>query len=421
MTSTSPSLAQSEKEDSPSYTYPKMHPQRSSPTTKIILAPPSPIGPPTNGLPSPPASNHSHESPDSPTDASRHGESSGINIPTVSSPANSAVPEQHIRVSAHAPKVSTFSVIASTSSSPIASSSALASPEPGPSSTLPHKASKFRHVPLRKPRAPVPSSPLALASQELHARTNSTTSLPPPRQGLGTTTISFHPNQSEPQLPVAPPQKAASPLVSPNLTERTLPPLSPAEPEPKPVQKPVVPVISSSLASSPPVSNKSSPSSEASTKIQNPPAAPGYNLNTSRSLTPNRLSVPYRPGFQPKGVYRHLTDDFLALRKLKRDGASENGGMKRVEREKLRRRLEKLIALHFPVDPPFAPPRSSVNTSGSAKRRPGPGTSVREVRRTSSIFDLDTLKSINLRDASDLWKNVLTGKLGDSATLDIRG
>jgi hypothetical protein len=62
-----------------------------------------------------------------------------------------------------------------------------------------------------------------------------------------------------------------------------------------------------------------------------------------------------------------------------------------------------------------------VNTTGSPRRRPGAGSVNKDIRRTSSIFDLDTYKNINLRDAGDLWKNVLTGNLKDANKLDKRG
>lgn len=136
----------------------------------------------------------------------------------------------------------------------------------------------------------------------------------------------------------------------------------------------------------------------------------------------NHLSLPYKPGFQPKGVYRDLTDDFLTLRKLKSEGNEGRGGMKKIERNKLERRLEKLINLHFSTNsPPPSTPESSTNTSGLTKRRPNLGNNAHTIRRTSSIFDLDTFKNISIRDAGDLWKNVLTGSLRDNSKLDIRG
>jgi hypothetical protein len=95
--------------------------------------------------------------------------------------------------------------------------------------------------------------------------------------------------------------------------------------------------------------------------------------------------------------------------------------MDRVERDKLQRRLEKLIDLHFPLHPPSPTPKSSVNTSGAPMRRPGSGSVTHDLRRTSSIFDLDAYKNINLRDAGNLWKTVLKGNLKDGNKPDKRG
>ncbi|KAF5358235.1 hypothetical protein D9756_001669 [Leucocoprinus leucothites] len=400
---------QSEKDSVAAFLFPRDRLQNTSPSPKIVLAPPSPIAPLTNGLPSPPASNHSQESPDSPLSASANSESSKPNTPVVPSLTQHTVSTQ----STHRPaQASTSSLIVSTSSSPTASSSALASPERPLSALAPRKASKFRHVtPLRKTQTPLPPSPLAVASQQIHSLTNSVTSLPSPRQASVTPPVDSNHNQSEPQLYVQP-TNTRSPFVSPSFSEKALPPISKLNT----AQKPVVPVVASSLTSPPAVTKASSSSS---IKLDALPPVPSDKSTSSRSLATNRLSIPYRPGFQPKGVYRHLTDDFLALRKSKRDG-EDGTGMGRVERNKLERRLEKLVDLHFPVNPPSLAPKSSVHTTGSPKRRPGSSLTSTGIRRTSSIFDLDTYKNLNLRDAGDLWKNVLTGNLGDNSKLDKR-
>jgi len=46
---------------------------------------------------------------------------------------------------------------------------------------------------------------------------------------------------------------------------------------------------------------------------------------------------------------------------------------------------------------------------------------AKEMRRTSSIFDLDVYTNINLRDAGDFWKSVLVGNFGDNSKPDKRG
>ncbi|KDR81491.1 hypothetical protein GALMADRAFT_239465 [Galerina marginata CBS 339.88] len=140
------------------------------------------------------------------------------------------------------------------------------------------------------------------------------------------------------------------------------------------------------------------------------PARSPHNISSSL-----RKAAPYRPGFQPKGVYRPLTDEFLSARRSIRDGEGE-GGMKRVERTKLERRLEKLISLHFP------------NHTSSEMSKEGPtqqarvetGMLGRDKRRASSFFDFQSLRNLNISDAGDLWRGVVTGGLGNTTKTDIR-
>lgn len=153
------------------------------------------------------------------------------------------------------------------------------------------------------------------------------------------------------------------------------------------------PAPTSASSTRPPSAN----SSAASQLVNTSPSKP---QSSSASPTP-RVQAPYRPGFQPKGLYRPLTDEFLALRRLKRDGDGADGrspGMKRVERTKMLRRLEKLIDLHFP------------STSQQASRRP------QAHRRASSLFDFD-IRKISISDAGDLLRGVVGG--GD--VQDLRG
>ncbi|KAH9821322.1 FYVE zinc finger-domain-containing protein [Melampsora americana] len=73
------------------------------------------------------------------------------------------------------------------------------------------------------------------------------------------------------------------------------------------------------------------------------------------SITPNS-QVPFRSGFQPKGVYRNLTDLFISFRKGKEE-------IKRLEESRLQKRLERLIDLHFPN--PFHSNSTSDSNSNS--------------------------------------------------------
>lgn len=83
--------------------------------------------------------------------------------------------------------------------------------------------------------------------------------------------------------------------------------------------------------------------------------------------------------------------------------------MKRVERTKMLRRLEKLIDIHFPSPPVdgVAPARST----GSDKRRSriGGGSSVDDPavsRRASTFFDFD-IGNMKISDAGGLWRGVI--------------
>ncbi|KDQ33889.1 hypothetical protein PLEOSDRAFT_1033149, partial [Pleurotus ostreatus PC15] len=118
------------------------------------------------------------------------------------------------------------------------------------------------------------------------------------------------------------------------------------------------------------------------------------------SSLPSRIQAPYRPGFQPKGVYRPRTDEFFDARR-----EAHNSGSLRIERTKLERRLEKLIALHFPE-----------KEEQHALQRPSAGN-----HRRSSFFDLD-LSDLKSMDPSGLWKNMMmqgTSSIGGKG--DIRG
>lgn len=256
------------------------------------------------------------------------------------------------------------------------------------------KASKFRHVnPVLKSQTPYLSSPLVPASHRTLSRTSSIL-LQPSR------ILPVDSHQSESELPV----QSTTALTSPSLSERALPSLPPYASGSNTTQKPIIPPL---VSSTPVIQTPSS-----SVKGDAFPPLPGDKLASPRSSAASRLSIPYRPGFQPKGVLRYLTDDFLTLRTLKRDGADISRGLKRVERNKLERRLEKLIGLHFPSKP--------LNTTSTLKRRQGSGM-TKEMRRTSSIFDLDVYTNMNLRDAGDFWKSVLVGSFGDNSKPDKRG
>ena len=139
-----------------------------------------------------------------------------------------------------------------------------------------------------------------------------------------------------------------------------------------------------------------------------------HNTTTSTSslLTSvqQRTSAPYRPGFQPGGVRWPLTDDFIALRRAKQEGGGH--GSNKAERRKLERRLEKLIAIHFPL--PSVDSEVTVRR-GNVKERPGVVLGRPENWRISSLVDFDA-RSITIKDTV-LWRGIF----GSDDSMSIRG
>jgi rabenosyn-5 len=82
-----------------------------------------------------------------------------------------------------------------------------------------------------------------------------------------------------------------------------------------------------------------------------------------------------------------------------------------MERTKLERRLEKLIALHFPVENSV---EKGLNVRKDEVSVNGRGV---EKRRASSFFNLD-LKNM---DAGELWKGVLQSQMIQGSNGDTRG
>ena len=116
--------------------------------------------------------------------------------------------------------------------------------------------------------------------------------------------------------------------------------------------------------------------------------------------TVSKGKAPYKAGYQPKGTVRDRTDDFLAIRngrlRVGRRGSKElDGGsgisLHSLEDERLLRRLDKLIELHFPEKESESRgvlPRSS-SISSLASNATGSGSPQRlasSMRRTSDLF-----------------------------------
>lgn len=103
-------------------------------------------------------------------------------------------------------------------------------------------------------------------------------------------------------------------------------------------------------------------------------------------------------------MYRPRTDEFSEYRTKRVDEG-------RIEQTKLERRLEKLIALHFPVE------NSLEKGVGARKDEVSVNGRGMEKRRVSSFFNLD-LKNM---DASELWKGVLQSQMIQGSNGDTRG
>ncbi|KAG2041398.1 hypothetical protein BDR03DRAFT_946397 [Suillus americanus] len=274
-----------------------------------------------------------------------------------------------------------------------------ASPKPSRFRRLRPPAAKSPLVsPLRPPvtHSPAPSTSSrqldAPHSPVMHSRITSVTSvisdsgrLPPPVL-LGRESAPF------PQNMISPPPRSSSmvaPLQPPTLYSPT------PTPAPLPLASTSAPVSATASGSaSPAASTPSLPSTS---------SAPAYSSAHTRTSTPARSAAPYRPGFQPRGVYRPRTDEFAEYRKKRADEG-------RMERTKLERRLEKLIALHFPVE-------NSVEKGVNAtKDEVGVNGRGMEKRRASSFFNLD-LKNM---DAGELWKGVLQSQMLQGSNGDTR-
>ncbi|KAJ7684628.1 FYVE zinc finger-domain-containing protein [Mycena polygramma] len=342
--------------------------------------------------PSPPPSNGSMSPPTSPT------------IPQSSEPSTDPPPEParvngaHPNGNGHANGGATSGSSSSPTQSPVdlpsSSTAASSSSSAVPDDPARHrKTSTFRRVP-RNTRAPLQSSPLAGG----HSRTLSTSSmnptmlrpsLPPSEQPSYTqkrpTSMLVDPRDRIQSLSSSPSTNERPPAVSyfsEDGNRRHSTPLN-ADAVAASLASVVPPVRTSSLTASPTttaplsrVPSSSMPSRQSTPAPTLGPAPP----SPSAATPPRQASAPYRPGFQPKGVYRPRTDEFIAHRKAH----AVSAGYASAERTKLERRLEKLIALHFPDE------RKSSTGVG---RRPGIAPTMTANRRASSFFEFD-LKSM---------------------------
>jgi rabenosyn-5 len=311
----------------------------------------------------------------------------------------------------------------STASTPTFTSS------PATSTSLPRKSSSFRHVPLRSSaaRSPMPSSPLRPPGT--HSRAASTSSTSASRQFEQPISTSYRP--AHPPTQTQPRSRITSLASVQSSDDRPLPTIpsysqpayterAASVPEPSPSHLPqpssdviVPPPRTHSLNAGGPKpppklsqsqSQQSQSSSHTSTLATSSPAPSLPHLPLNHTAVPTRAPAPYRPGFQPKGVYRPLTEEFASLRKTYRD-------VGRIERTKLERRLEKLIQLHF---------SSEAEKGAQLQQKLRPAAATVENRRASSFFDLD-LSDLRNMDAGELWRGVLQSQAVQGGKADIRG
>lgn len=321
----------------------------------------------------------------------------------------------------------------STSNSPAKTTSATTSSVPVTPTPLTRKSSSFRHIPLRNSvaRSPLPSSPLRPPGAGTHSRTVSTSSIASAHRQFEQP-VPYRPAQPRSRMSSLTSVRSAaseSTFGSPTQDNKSLPTIpaveteretagyserataSPSPSQPLISQETIIPpprthsLMAGSSSALPPKAHSRSQS-----QAPSPASTPAITPSTSLPLAPQapvRVPAPYRPGFQPKGVYRPLTDEFALARSAHLD-------VGRIERTKLERRFEKLIQLHF----------SSDAEREKARQRPGMGVSGdnRNSRRASSFFDLDfselSLKSL---DAGELWRGVLQSQVAQGSKADIRG
>lgn len=247
------------------------------------------------------------------------------------------------------------------------------------------RTSTFRHVPSRATQAPIVPSPLSSGKDRsrtasLPSRTLDANKPHKPHSRLSTVTLPGDPSQAprSQDVPVGRATGNGQHQSDANQPDRrvvveTGEGPSSVVPLPFPMQRAPSSSPSQTPAASSPVASRSPSSTRTSTSV--------------------RPLAPYRPGFQPKGVYRLLTDEFLEVRRSRRN-------IGRVEQTRLERRLEKLMTLHFGED-----------------KDKGATTHPKKAKRMSSIWELD----IRSMGPSELWRGVIQSQVAAGGKADIRG
>ncbi|KAF8831751.1 hypothetical protein HHX47_DHR1001190 [Lentinula edodes] len=271
----------------------------------------------------------------------------------------------------NSPPRSSPSSLPSSSSLPTPSSS-LSMPTSTPMPAFPPSSSSSSYASASTPTSPARAPPTLTHTSTFRRVRPSHTSSP-----LARPNSVILPTQSQLGRTTSSPLARPTSMFIPNATDATSAPSVPTSPTTS-HSNPISPAPSSIL-SSPPLNSSVSGAVSPSRTLTPPPPAPTVIVTspsqesrftsitsptpistspsplppTSKSPSKSPSKAPYRPGFQPTGLTRFRTDEFLIARKLARDGPGGPGegigtNEKRVERTKLERRLEKIIALHFP-------------------------------------------------------------------------
>ena len=274
------------------------------------------------------------------------------------------------------PSTPASSLVAVSDAGPMESSSSSSFPTTIPTRT--RRTSTFRHVPSRSTVTPVIPSPLSPGG---HSRT--------------VTLTSRHLDPSKPSRPHSHISTVSLGQSSPVEFSQAVGSTQPQNGASQPGRRTATEVVDQRVHVGPPVPIHKTPSSSSSPSqtpaVHSPITSPSP--SSTRISTPVRSLAPYRPGFQPKGVYRPITDEFLEVRQSRRDSG-------RVEQTRLERRLEKLMNLHFGND-----------IDQKVTMRP------KQAKRMSSIWELD-LKSMG---PSDLWRGVVQSQVTSGSKADVRG
>ncbi|ORY58668.1 FYVE zinc finger-domain-containing protein [Leucosporidium creatinivorum] len=156
----------------------------------------------------------------------------------------------------------------------------------------------------------------------------------------------------------------------------TPPPSSSGRPTPTQSASSALPFHSVSPGNSPfPPSTPTRNQSPAVSATQHGPQA-GAGPRAVNGRSGERVRAPYHSSFQPQGVRRDRTEEFMHKRKSRGEG-------KKLDEGRLGRRLEKLVALHFPLpleeEEAPTPSRQSTLASISAFGESLRGKSAKEI------------------------------------------